>query len=127
VDDLHAAYAKLNPVERAVADWQMGWISKRLDHQVPPKGDWSIWMLLAGRGAGKTRTAAEVLGQWAITQAGTRWLVSAPTYGDLTGVCFEGESGLINVIPPALIETYNRQIQKSPECQLLPRQGHQDL
>jgi predicted phage terminase large subunit-like protein len=64
--------------------------------------------LLPGLGAGKTRTAAEVLGSWAVTQPGTRWLVSAPTYGDLTGVCFEGESGLINVIPPSLIETYNR-------------------
>jgi len=108
VDDLAAAYGRLNPVERAVADWQMGWISKRLEHQKPPGGDWTIWLLLAGRGAGKTRTAAEVLGQWAITQPGTRWLVSAPTYGDLTGVCFEGESGLINCIPPELIETYNR-------------------
>ena len=64
--------------------------------------------MLPGLGAGKTRTAAEVLGSWAVTQPGTRWLVSAPTYGDLTGVCFEGESGLINVIPPSLIETYNR-------------------
>ena len=108
MDDLAAAYGRLSPVERAVADWRMSWISKRLDHQVPPTGDWSIWLLLAGRGAGKTRTAAEVLGEWAITQPGTRWLVSAPTYSDLTGVCFEGESGLISVIPPALIEVYNR-------------------
>lgn len=107
--DLLDAWHRLNPVERVIANWQLGWIAKRLDHQKPPDGDWwTIWLLLAGRGAGKTRTAAEVLGQWAITQPGTRWLVSAPTYGDLTGVCFEGESGLINCIPPALIETYNR-------------------
>ena len=108
MDDLAAAYGRLSPVERAVADWQMSWIAKRLDHQVPPVGDWTIWLLLAGRGAGKTRTAAEVLGQWAITRPATRWLVSAPTYGDLIGVCFEGESGLVNCIPPELIETYNR-------------------
>ena len=109
MDDLSAAYGRLTPVERAIADWQMGWLTKRLPHQVPPKErDWVIWLLLAGRGAGKTRTAAEVLGSWAVTQPSTRWLVSAPTYGDLTGVCFEGESGLINVIPPSLIEAYNR-------------------
>ena len=109
MDDLSAAYTKLTPVERAIADWQMTWLTKRLPHQVPPKSqDWTVWLLLAGRGAGKTRTAAEVLGSWAVMQPGTRWLVSAPTYGDLTGVCFEGESGLINVIPPDLIESYNR-------------------
>ena len=109
MDDLSASYIKLTPLERAIADWQMHWMVKRLPHQVPPRSkDWTIWLLLAGRGAGKTRTAAEVLGSWAVMQPGTRWLVSAPTYGDLTGVCFEGESGLINVIPPSLIETYNR-------------------
>jgi len=109
VDDLATAYARLKPVEQAIADWQMKWMVKRLPHQIPPKGaDWTIWLLLAGRGAGKTRTAAEVISAWAIMRPDTRWLVSAPTYSDLTGVCFEGESGLINVIPPDLIETYNR-------------------
>ena len=109
MDDISSSYVRLTPVERAIADWQMSWMVKRLPHQIPPRGaDWIIWLLLAGRGAGKTRTAAEVLGSWAVMRPGTRWLVSAPTYGDLTGVCFEGESGLINCIPPALIETYNR-------------------
>jgi predicted phage terminase large subunit-like protein len=109
MDDLQAAWLKLSPTERTIADWRLGWMMKRLPHQVPPDADdWTIWLLLAGRGAGKTRAAAEVLGEWAALQPGTRWLVSAPTYGDLTGVCFEGESGLINCIPPDLIETYNR-------------------
>tara|TARA_R110000868_G_scaffold62328_4_gene188445 strand:- start:2188 stop:3636 length:1449 start_codon:yes stop_codon:yes gene_type:complete len=109
MDDLQQAWQKLTPLERAIADWQMGWMVKRLPHQVPPKSlDWTIWLLLAGRGAGKTRTAAEVLGMWAVMQPNTRWLVSAPTYGDLTGVCFEGESGLINCLPQAVVETYNR-------------------
>ena len=108
-DQIRAAWKSLSPIERIIADWQIGWIAKRLDHQKPPDGDWwTIWLLLAGRGAGKTRTAAETLAFWAITQPSTRWLVSAPTYGDLTSVCFEGESGLLNVIPPELVETYNK-------------------
>jgi predicted phage terminase large subunit-like protein len=41
-------------------------------------------------------------------QPNTRWLVSAPTYGDLIGVCFEGESGLINCIPRDLVAAYNK-------------------
>src|SRR5438132_11480899 len=30
-----------------------------LDGQIPPAGDWRVWLLLAGRGFGKTRTGAE--------------------------------------------------------------------
>jgi len=107
-DQIRAAWERLTPQERILADWQMGWIRKRLSHQVPPAGDWTIWLLLAGRGAGKTRTAAETIGSWAALQPNTRWLVSAPTYGDLIGVCFEGESGLINCIPRDLVASYNK-------------------
>lgn len=30
-----------------------------LEHQLPPKGDWRTWVILGGRGAGKTRAGAE--------------------------------------------------------------------
>jgi hypothetical protein len=36
----------------------------------------------------------------------SRWLVSAPTSSDVRDVCYEGDSGLLNVIPPSLVETY---------------------
>jgi predicted phage terminase large subunit-like protein len=72
-----------------------------------PQGDWwSIWLMLAGRGAGKTRTAAEQVGWWAWQMPGTRWLVSAPTSADVQGTCFEGDSGLLSVIPKYLIRQY---------------------
>ena len=81
---LQAEFAKLTPVEQAVINWQMTWLKvQALTHQIEPEGDWwNIWLLLAGRGAGKTRAAAETLGWWAWEQAGTRWLVSSPTSGD---------------------------------------------
>jgi len=107
-EQMRALWEKLSPSERAIADWQLGWYMKRLPHQIPPAGDWTIWLMLAGRGAGKTRTAAEVLGSWAVLQPGTRWLVSAPTYGDLLGVCFEGESGLLNSVPRELVDVFNK-------------------
>lgn len=108
MDDLTSAWGALTPTEQLIADWRVGWINKRLPHQLPPPGDWTIWLLLAGRGAGKTRTAAETLGEWAVMQPGTRWLVSAPTYGDLVSVCFEGESGLLNCIPRELVASWNK-------------------
>ena len=83
---------------------RMEWLEQANPHQIRPKGDWwSIWLLLAGRGAGKTRTAAEDCWWTAWAEEGIRFLVSAPTAGDVRDVCFEGESGILNVIPPELI------------------------
>jgi len=89
------------------------WLSGAFDHQKLPQGTWwSIWLMLAGRGAGKTRTAAEQLWWWAWRNANTRWLVSAPTSMDVRATCFEGESGLIAVIPPILIRDYNKALHE---------------
>ena len=89
--------------------WRMSWLSRAHLHQILPPGDWwTVWLLLAGRGAGKTRLAAEQIGWWAWTQPGTRWLVAAPTSADVRATCFEGDSGLISVIPPSLVADYNK-------------------
>lgn len=53
---------------------------------------------MAGRGAGKTRTAAEWLAWEAISQPNTRWAIVAPTYGDARDTCVEGESGVLNIL-----------------------------
>lgn len=57
-----------------------------------------------------TRVGAETLSDWAITSPDTRWLVAGPTSGDVRGVCFEGESGLLAVIPPELVVNYNKSL-----------------
>jgi predicted phage terminase large subunit-like protein len=103
-------YEKSNSIERIAFDWRLSWLSVAHVHQILPAGDWwSIWLLLAGRGAGKTRTAAEQIGWWAWTMPKTRWLVAAPTSSDVRGVCYEGDSGLLSVIPQQLIADYNKQ------------------
>jgi len=66
--------------------------------QLPPEGDWTTWLYLAGRGAGKTRTAAEWLAYEAILAPNTRWAVIAPTFADTRDTCAEGESGLLNIL-----------------------------
>lgn len=89
--------------------WRMTWLSKAHNHQILPPGDWwSIWLLLAGRGAGKTRLAAEQIGWWAWTQPGSRWLITAPTSADVRSTCIEGDSGLLSVIPKVLVADYNK-------------------
>ena len=71
--------------------------------QQAPEGDWNIWAYIAGRGAGKTRTAAEWVREEAkYTNHGQRrFALVARTAADVRDVIVEGESGIINVTPPS--------------------------
>ncbi len=70
-------------------------------------------MFLAGRGAGKTRTAAEWLAWKAISNEGTRWAIVAPTHADARDTCVEGESGILNILKEfGVLKDYNRSISE---------------
>jgi phage terminase large subunit-like protein len=75
----------------------------RPEQQRPQGDDWNIWMYLAGRGAGKTRTASEWVREEAkYTNTGQRrFALVARTAADVRDVIVEGESGIINVTPPS--------------------------
>ena len=77
-----------------------------LDHQLPPEGGWRTWVILGGRGAGKTRAGAEwvrsqVEGARSL-QAGTarRVALVGETYEQVRDVMIEGESGILRCSPP---------------------------
>ena len=80
-----------------------------LPHQQPPEGDWSIWLMLAGRGAGKTDGAARfvtdhVHGPPCIDgPAPHRVAVIAPTIGDAVEAAGTGPSGLTAHDPSAKV------------------------
>lgn len=64
------------------------------DEQVPPDGDWSTWLVLAGRGWGKTRTGAEWIHER--VRSGARHLaLVAPTAADARDVMVEGPAGIL--------------------------------
>jgi len=68
--------------------------------QLAPDGDWTVWLLMAGRGFGKTRCGAEwVRGE---VEAGrlSRIALVAATAADARDVMVEGESGILAVCPP---------------------------
>lgn len=90
--------------------YRLAWRLKARENQLPPKGDWRVWMLIAGRGFGKTTTAAEETAYRAINNPGHRIAVVAPIYPDGRDICIEGEHGLLHCIPPSLIRDYNRSI-----------------
>jgi len=103
----------LPPEHKAAMKARVKWLSIALSHQLPPAGThWTFWLLLAGRGAGKTRSAAEATWWNAWSLPNSRWLVSAPTSGDIRDVCFEGDSGLMHVIPSEIIDSYSRSLHE---------------
>lgn len=87
---------------------RLNWIKQARPPQLTPGGNWRIWLILAGRGWGKTRTGAEDLAYHALWQPGARLAVVAPTYADARDTCVEGESGLLQVIPPGCLQAWHR-------------------
>ena len=65
--------------------------------QLPPPGDWLIWLILSGRGWGKTLTGAHWLLEetWRVP----RVAVVAATFGDGRDTCITGETGLKGICP----------------------------
>ena len=68
--------------------------------QKAPEGDWAVWLLMAGRGFGKTRAGAEWVRERVSRGEGRRVALVAPTPDDVRNVMVEGVSGLLRVSPP---------------------------
>ncbi len=81
------------------------WRRDAMDLQWPVGGDWTNWLILGGRGSGKTRAGAEWVRAAAMgnrllfPQAVERVALVGETYGDVREVMIEGPSGLLAVHP----------------------------
>ena len=77
-----------------------------LDHQLPPEGDWRTWVILGGRGAGKTRAGSEwvramVEGSRACDLGrAKRVALVGETYDQAREVMVFGDSGILACSPP---------------------------
>ncbi len=78
---------------------QRPWSEVARPSQVLPAGGWRIWLLLGGRGAGKTRSASENVSSLIRAGNAHRIAVVARTAADVRDVCIEGPSGLLAVAP----------------------------
>ena len=108
--ELQADWQALRPEQRAALTARNDWLTTARPEQVAPDGDWLTWVILAGRGWGKTRTGAEDAAWSGMSNPGWRIAVVAPTSADARDTCIEGDSGLLNVLPRESVQTWNRSL-----------------
>ena len=113
LEALPAARLRLTMQQRAAearrAEEEAGRRKLRQD-QLTPAGDWRTWLILAGRGWGKTLTGAEDVARYGLTNPGSRIAIVARTFADARDTCVEGDSGLLSCLPRHEIQTYNRSL-----------------
>lgn len=87
---------------KEIARQEWWWTAR--PEQIPPVGDWSLCLILAGRGFGKSKLASEWLVQRIIDHPvdrhgfRTEWLLIAETLSDARTISIEGPSGVLRVL-----------------------------
>jgi predicted phage terminase large subunit-like protein len=74
-----------------------GWPARARPEQLEPPGEWVTWLILAGRGWGKTRTSVEWVHGHAVAGTAGRIALVAPTAADVRDVLVEGPSGFLAI------------------------------
>ena len=108
---LEALELKEQAIKAEIAKRELGhsrYRSSARPQQLPPEGNWRIWLILSGRGWGKTFTGAGWLIEKAMSEPGIECAVVAPTFTDVRRTCVEGPSGIIKSLPAGALEQYNR-------------------
>lgn len=83
------------------------WRAGALPHQLEAAtADEPCIVVMAGRGSGKTYSAAQILLEWALQEPGD-YAIVAPTFGDAVKICAEGPSGFLKAAGFA-VRRYNR-------------------
>jgi len=91
-------FATLTPAEARALLYE--WPFWARANQLPPDGEWRVWLVLAGRGFDTTRTGAEMIRARVAARMAHRLALVAPTAGDARDVMVEGESGILAISPP---------------------------
>jgi phage terminase large subunit-like protein len=78
-------------------EWR--WNHARADQRPPTDTEWLVWLLLSGRGSGKTRTGSEYINR-AVAVDSPRVAIIAGTAPDARDIMVEGESGIVTISKP---------------------------
>ena len=91
----------MEEIERGVEARKWEWGRHARPEQLAPSGDWDFWVLLTGRGWGKTRTGSEYIrGEVEKAREPVRVALVGRSAADVRDIMVEGQSGLMAVFPP---------------------------
>ncbi len=88
--------------------WRL-WARER---QLPPPGDWTTWLVMAGRGFGKTRAGAEWVRLICQAQPEARFALVGASLGEVRAVMVEGESGILATSPPGQAPVFEPSLRR---------------
>ncbi len=86
------------------------WLPEARPEQLPPPGDWSVWLVMAGRGFGKTPCGSEFVLAEAMARPGADFAIVAPTIGAARDVALEGTSGILRIAQRDEVSHYVRSL-----------------
>lgn len=95
-----------NLTDREVVSLYYDWRSWARPNQLAPEGDWTIWLLMAGRGFGKSRAGAEWVIEKAKSIPESRGALVSMDAGSARDVMLEGESGILACSSPDFMPNY---------------------
>jgi len=93
--DATALLRAMHPADQRALE--RNWAAWGRTAQRPPPGDWRVWLMMAGRGFGKTRAGAEWVQKIALSVHGARIALVAATMDEARAIMVEGESGLLSL------------------------------
>jgi phage terminase large subunit-like protein len=109
-DERAERIARLGDEEIAGLEYQ--WLIWARTAQLPPVTAWRVWLILAGRGFGKTRAGAEWVRARAEADGRLRIALVGATMAEARSVMIEGESGLLAIAPPWLRPTWEPSLRR---------------
>lgn len=80
--------------------------------QLAPQGDWRTWLIMAGRGFGKTRAGAEWVRSIVEANPDARIALIGASFGETRAVMVEGESGLLAISPPDRMPSFESSLRR---------------
>jgi phage terminase large subunit-like protein len=87
-------------------EWVQRWANHAHAGQMPPPGDWRVWLIRAGRGFGKTRAGAQWVNELAAAVPGARIALVGATLEDARRVMVQGPSGVVATAKVDLTATW---------------------